>query len=87
MRQFAELVEQHTDISEVNSELLHTLIDRIVIHEKESDGDEMIMRVDVHYRFIGFVGDKTGADMKAPQIRHRRWAKKNDLVYEEAEEE
>lgn len=39
---------------------LHTLIDRIVIHEKEMDGDEMIMRVDVYYRFIGYVGDKTG---------------------------
>ena len=85
MRQFADLVERYTDIREVSSELLHTLIDRIVIHEKEMDGDEMIMRVDVYYRFIGYVGDKTGDDMKAPQIRHRRWGKKNELVYEKGE--
>ena len=75
MRQFADLVERYTDIREVSSELLHTLIDRIVIYEKEMEGDEMIMRVDVYYRFIGYVGDKTGDDMKAPQIRHRRWGK------------
>lgn len=87
MKQFADLVARYTDISEVTSELLHTLIDRIVIHEKEVDPekDEVIMRVDVYYRFIGFVGDRTGADMKAPQIRHRRWAKKNELVYEASE--
>ena len=85
MRQFADLVERYTDIRDVSSELLHTLIDRIVIHEKEMEGDEIIMRVDVYYRFIGYVGDKTGDDMKAPQIRHRRWGKKNELVYEEGE--
>ena len=56
-------------------EQLHTLIDCIVIYEKEMEGDEMIMRLDVYYRFIGYVGDKTGDNMKAPQIRHRRWGK------------
>lgn len=56
-----------------------------MIHEKEMEGDEMIMRVDVYYRFIGYVGDKTGAAMKAPQIRHRRWGKRNEPVYEEGE--
>ena len=35
-------------------------------------------------RFIGYVGDKTGDDMKAPQIRRQRWGKKNELVYEKA---
>ena len=85
MHRFAEIIERYTDITEVTSEMLHTLIDRIVIHEKELDGDEFIMKVDVYYRFIGFVGDKTGGDMKAPQIHHRRWGKKNELVYEDAD--
>ena len=31
------------------------------------------------------VTSKTGDDMKAPQIRHRRWGKKNELIYEEGE--
>lgn len=48
MRQFADLVERYTDIRDVSSELLHTLIDRIVVHEKEMEGDEIIMRVDVY---------------------------------------
>ena len=33
----------------------------------------------------GYGKDKTGDDMKAPQIRHQRWGKKNELVYEEGE--
>ena len=73
--------------SDVTAELLHTLINRIVIHEKELDGDEIIMRVDVYYRFIGYVGDKTGADMRAPKIRHRKWGKKNELVYDSPDDE
>ena len=53
-----------------------------MIHEKEMDGDEVIMKVDVYYRFSGYVGDKTGADMRAPKIRHKRWAKRNELLYD-----
>ena len=82
IKAFASLVEQYTNISEVTSELLHILIDRIVIHEKEVAEDDIIMKVDIYYRFIGNVGDEVGADMKAPQIRHRRWSKKPELVYE-----
>ena len=68
-RKFAELVEAYTDITEVTEELLHTLVDKIVVHEKEVIDGEIIMRVDIYYRFIGKVGDQDGEALKAPKIR------------------
>lgn len=66
---FADLVEQYTNITEVTAELLHTLIDKIVVHEKEVIDGQIIMRVDIHYRFIGKVGSMDGEDLQAPKIR------------------
>lgn len=70
IRRFAKLVEAYTDITEVTEELLHTLVDKIVVHEKEVVDGEIIMRVDIYYRFIGKVGDAEGEALKAPKI-HR----------------
>ena len=50
---FAELVSKYADIKELDSELLHTLIDRIEIHEKETIDGKTTQRVDIYYRFIG----------------------------------
>ena len=68
-REFAKLVERYTDITEVTEELLHTLIDKIVVHKKEVVDGEVIMRVDIYYRFIGKVGNADGEALKAPKIR------------------
>ncbi|SDN27974.1 protein of unknown function [Lachnospira pectinoschiza] len=70
-KQFASLVEKYTDITELTSELLHTLIDKVVVHEKEVEGDAIVMKVDIYYRFIGRVGNQEGDDLLAPKIRHR----------------
>ena len=44
--------------------MLHTLIDKIVVHEKElGDDGEVVMKVDIYYRFIGKVGDINGGDL------------------------
>lgn len=69
IRSFTKLVEVYTDITEVTEELLHTLVDKIVVHEKEVVDGEIIMRVDIYYRFIGKVGDAEGEALKAPKIR------------------
>ena len=64
VKDFAALVEQYPDITELNEEMLHTLIDKIVVHEKELDDDgEVVMKVDIYYRFIGKVGDINGGDL------------------------
>lgn len=73
---FAALVERYTDITELNEEMLHTLIDKIVVHEKELDDDgEVVMKVDIYYRFIGKVGDMNGGDLT---ISNGQWTP--DLV-------
>ena len=68
-KEFARLVERYTNITKVTEELLHTLIDKIVVHEKEVVDGEVIMRVDIYYRFIGKVGDSDGEALRAPKIR------------------
>lgn len=68
-RDFAKLVESYTDITEVTEELLHTLVDKIVVHEKEVVDGETIMRVDIYYRFIGKVGDWDGEALAVSGMR------------------
>ena len=70
-KDFMALVEQYTNITELTAELLHTLIDKIVIHEKELAGDgEIVMRIEIYYRFIGKVGSMDGADLA---VNNAQW--------------
>lgn len=62
---FARLVGQYTDIQTLSEKLLHTLVDRIVIHEKEEQDAEIIMKIDIYYRFIGNIGSESGDDIAA----------------------
>ena len=70
-REFAQLVEQYADITEMTEEITHTLIDSIIVHDKEMVDGEIIMRVDINYRFVGSLGDENGKDLIAPSIRRR----------------
>jgi hypothetical protein len=78
---FAALVEQYTDLTDVTEELLHTLIDKVVVHEKEVVDGEIIMRVDIYYRFIGKVPGADGEDLKAlPIRRNTKLLQETDLL-------
>lgn len=68
-REFAALVEQYTNITELTEELLHTLIEKVVVHEKEVIDGETVMRIDIYYRFIGKVGSEDGETLKATKSR------------------
>ena len=54
---FAELIRQYTDITALDEELVHTLIEKIVVHETEVIDGEKVKRVDIYYRFIGNVDE------------------------------
>ena len=69
---FAALVERYIDIQELTAPLLHTLIDHVVIHEKEELDGEVIMRVEIYYRFIGKVGDENGDDICAEPTKNAK---------------
>ena len=50
---FAKLVEQYIGISELDYELIHMLIDKIYVHEREVIDGKSHIRIDICYRFIG----------------------------------
>ena len=66
---FASLVAQYTDITCLTEELVHTLIEKVVVHEKEVIDGETVMRIDIYYRFIGKVGSEDGETLKVTKSR------------------
>ena len=68
-KEFSTLVKQYTNITELTEELLHTLIEKIVVHEKKVIDGETLMRIDIYYRFIGNVGSESGESLKATKTR------------------
>ncbi len=56
-------------ITELTEELLHTLIEKAVVHKKEVIDGETVMRIDICYRFIGKVGNEDGESLKTQKTR------------------
>lgn len=54
---FAELIENYIGITELDYELVHTLIEKIYIHERENIDGKAVVKVDIYYRFIGCNAD------------------------------
>lgn len=54
---FAELIENYIGITELNYEFVHTLIEKIYIHERENIDGKAVVKVDIYYRFIGSNAD------------------------------
>lgn len=52
---FTKLIEEYTDLQELNARILNGLIDRIVIHEKEIINGEKFQTVEIYYKFVGIV--------------------------------
>ena len=50
---FSELVQNYADIQTLDSDLLHTLIEKIYVHQKEFIDGKAFIRIDIFYRFIG----------------------------------
>ena len=49
---YTKLIKNYADITELTSELLHTLIEKIVVHEYVENG-EKTKEISVFYRFVG----------------------------------
>ena len=65
---FAKLIENYIGITELDYELVHTLIEKIYIHERENIDGKAVVKVDIYYRFIG-----SNADSDSPtEITRRR---------------
>jgi len=53
---FLPIIQKYTDITELNTQILNELIQKIVVYEKTDNPDSSkSQRVDIHYKFIGYV--------------------------------
>ena len=65
---FSELISRYVGIEELDYELVHMLIEKIYIHERENIDGRAIVKIDIYYRFIG-----CGSDADNPtEIERRR---------------
>ena len=52
---FIRAIRKFMEMDTLTPALLHRLIDRIEIHEREGSGKETIQRIDICYKFVGYV--------------------------------
>jgi benzoyl-CoA reductase/2-hydroxyglutaryl-CoA dehydratase subunit BcrC/BadD/HgdB len=52
---FTKLIEEYTDITELNARILNELIEKIVVHEKEIINGTPHQMVEIYYKFVGLV--------------------------------
>lgn len=63
MEAFLPLARQYTDLQELNVRILNELIEKIVVHEKaRGDDGAVTLRVDIYYKFIGYIDPATMVD-------------------------
>ena len=69
---FLPIIQKYTDITELNTQILNELIQKIVIYEKTDSPDgSKSQRVDIHYKFIGYMEMKEmfGLPMVIPMAK------------------
>ena len=52
---FLDMVRKYTDITELTPNILCEFIDKIVVYHRENIHGEMVQRVEIYYKMIGFV--------------------------------
>ena len=52
-RQFADLLDQYTQVEELNTELLNRLIDKIIIGDRTRENGEIKQKITIQYKFVG----------------------------------
>lgn len=59
VEKWIELVEKYKNIEELNFEVVHKLIEKIIVHEKEVDAlGQVTQRLEIYYTFIGQVDSR-----------------------------
>lgn len=49
--QFFEIVRKYTEITELTPEIMHELIERIVVHAPDKSSGHREQQIDIYYRF------------------------------------
>lgn len=53
--QFISNVKKYTEITELSSEILNELIEKIVIHQQEKINGKKVQEIDIYYRGVGII--------------------------------
>ncbi len=49
--QFLEIVRKYTNITELTPEIMHELIEKIVVHAPDKSSGHRVQQIDIYYRF------------------------------------
>jgi len=52
---FLKLVRQYADLQELTADILNRFIDKIIVHHKENLHGEMLQKIEIYYKMVGFV--------------------------------
>ena len=50
---FVDMIKEYAGITELNAAVLHTLIDKIVVHEADIIQRERVQKIEIYYNFVG----------------------------------
>ena len=50
---FTKIIDQYTDIKELDSEIINELIDKVLVHHKEEIDGNTYQQVEIYYKFVG----------------------------------
>ena len=54
--QFTSLIEKYTDLQELDAHVLHTLIERIEVSQREMQPDgSKTQKVTIYFKYVGYV--------------------------------
>lgn len=51
--QFMEVINKYVEFDKMNSDIIHDLVDKIVVYQAVGTGENKKQRIEIHYRFIG----------------------------------
>ena len=55
--EFVDLIKNYDGITELSASILHTLIEKIVVHEAEVINRERVQKIEIYYKFVGKFND------------------------------
>ena len=61
---FVELVKKYEHITELTPDIMHELIDKIVVHAPDKSSGHRTQQIDIHYRFKAAMSTAIADSMK-----------------------
>ena len=70
---WVEAISRYTDIQELTAEILNELVARIDVHDRRMEDGVWRQAADIHYRFVGLIGETDYATKVLPSGAQQQW--------------